>query len=363
MKNVTYLTVLICLIVMVSCGKQKKSVSGNFGSGFPAPVKLKGTRIFKNEIGITSFLKVDSFFVVTSGQKRFIHVYNRQHQLIARFGRIGKGPGEFLRAPRFKDFVSTDSTIYLFHLEYNRLKYLKIDLLASIRANKTVVDTVYKLPQKLMSATSMYYINNSMLAGYYSDTYYKLIDGKRGLFYYNLNTKKLKTFPQYMVNIRNEKKIGPADMMPYVNINARATDISPNRAHLAVVLFSYPRLKIFNVGSTKGTHYLLDSAPVGGLSLDRFEHRDLTIYYRGLVATNKNIYLLYSGAKMKNQSSSPKRIQVVSWQGQPEAQYIIPAKYKLATLSVDEKNNCFYGVSFLNDAIYKFNYSSTKSTK
>jgi hypothetical protein len=236
-----------------------------------------------------------------------------------------------------------------------RVTFSAINLTASIDSNKTVVDTVYKLPQKLKSAQHVYYVHCNLFVGDYSDRFYKLLNGKRGVFYYKPDTKKLKIISEYNL------KINPNKVIPATNINARETTISPNRKRLATVLFYYPVLEVLDEGSLSKKRYLLDPNPPSSVfSLKAFKKRNLNLYYEYVSTTDKYIYLLYSGAKEKNQYSRPMRIQILDWNGHPVAQYLIPTQYKLSSISVNKNKHTIYGVSIMNDAVYKFKYKFPK---
>jgi hypothetical protein len=187
-----------------------------------------------------------------------------------------------------------------------------------------------------------------------TDRFYNQLDQLRGGFYYYPGSDKVETFPLYNLEIESEES---NNVIPAMNLNSRVSAISPDRSKFATVMMHYPGLEIFNVGSKTADRYLLDPKPPSvTFDLVSYNLNEILAYYTFLDATNNYIYLQYSGVNDRS-SVHETRIQVMDWNGNPQAQYVIPAKYSLAMFTVDEKNKRFYGVSHINDAIYQFDYN------
>lgn len=350
MKHYPFLIIL--LLLMSGCGRNNKKFK--LIRAFPQPVKLKGEQVFEDEKGILVISQIDSLIIISTMQDTLIHIYDKKENLIARLGIRGRGPGEFNTPPFIRDAIKVDSTIKIFYHNNQLNTYVSINVTASLDSNKVIIGKIYKLPGQLVGTTRAFYIDSSTIAGMYDDQFYQQLDGRRGGFYYYTKSDTFETFSLYNL------KIKPLEVLPATNVNARTSAISPDHSKLAFVMSNSPKLEIFQVGSTKPHRFLLDSNPPKDIfDLKTFKERENIEYYRYVDVTNNYIYLLYSGFRHNERDEAHQtRIQVLDWEGNPQAQYLIPAKYNLVTFIVDEKNKMFYGVSYINDAIYKFDFGT-----
>lgn len=293
---------------------------------------------------------VDSLMIISTGRDTLFHIYNKSGKQIYSFGKVGKGPKEFMDATLIYDANEKDDTISLFAYDSNLLKYSKINLNKSKETNGIVVDAEYEFPVELRGINDVYYINEDTLAGIYSDNFYKKLDGKWGGFYYYPKSKKFETFT--LLNLTIE----PYELMPSINLNSRLSSLAPNRRKIAVVNVHTPILEIIKIGSKQPKKYYLGFKPsTYTYNLKDFKNDEVTQYYTFVATTNKSIYLLYANHAYSTEKRVAK-IQVIDWEGNPKAEYLIPKEYGLGMFTVDEKDSVIYGLSYSNDSIYKFNF-------
>lgn len=349
-----YSLFILCGLFFMTCATKKSDFNGQLIDEFPEPIMLEGTRVLPDQMGLAYMERIDSLLILSKLQDPLIKIYNNENfNHIADFGRTGRGPNEFATPPMVRDYVKEGDGTSIFAYNQSLHKWLKIDLEASMEANEIILNKAYDFPVELRGAGQIFYVSDTMMMGVYDDHFYKQLDGLRGGFYYYPEAGKVQTFPLFNLDIEPEE---PNNVMPATNINARMSAISPDRSRFVTVMVNYPGLEIFDVGSNSSTRYMLDpDPPPVTLDLKTYEQGEFIQYYNYIKATNDYIYLSKTGILDRNWDSAYEtRIQVIDWEGNPQAQYVIPSKYSLAMFTVDEKNERFYGISHSNDAAYQF---------
>lgn len=358
MRYKKYTLFILCALLFSTCTTKKSDFNGQLIDEFPEPIVLEGSHILQDQMGLAYMEHIDSLLILSKLQDPLINVYrDENYNHIADFGRTGRGPNEFTTPPFVRHYLKEGDETNIFAYNQSLLKWLKIDLEASMEANEIILNKAFDFPAELRGAGQIFYVNDTMIMGVYDDHFYKKLDGLRGGFYYYPETGEVETFPLYNLSIEPNE---PDNVMPATNFNARTSSISPDRSKFATVMVNFPGLEIFGVGSDSPTRYLLDAdPPPATLDLKTYKQGEFIQYYNYIETTNNYIYLLKTGILDKNWDSAYQtRIQVIDWKGNPQAQYIIPDKYSIAMFVVDEKNERFYGISHINDAAYIFDYSS-----
>lgn len=319
----------------------------------PEAIKLNGKQIFKKDYKLASIQHFDSLIVLTTGMNKFYHVFNIEGKPVASFGRKGKGPGEFLRIPILTNIYKHNSKVY--GLVYDELlrKVINIDFRASITENKLVIHNRPPLPPKLRKSEILeyFYVGENKYAGMIEDRFFKQINQKRDGFYYNAPKNKFIILPLFNL------KMKPYDKLSEANLNNRVARLSPDRSKLAFAMMYYPIVEVFDVGSKKPIRFLIDSnPPKGPFNLSDFKKGKLIKYFLGLHVTNNYLYLL-SSVKMGNKyQKKGQLILVMDWKGNLKEKYLIPEKYDLNWINVDERNQRIYGISYDQDKAYEFDY-------
>ena len=102
--------------------------------------------------------------------------------------------------------------------------------------------------------------------------------------------------------------------------------------------------------SLEGIHYKIEG----------FETWEYPKYYLDITATDDYIYLLKNANLGKNDQNIEVNIQVINWKGELQKIYNIAPEYNIEAFTVNEADSIFYGLSYSQDAIYKFDYSNTQ---
>lgn len=346
-----YWIYLVGLLLVGACEKENGNSNEALVDGFTSPVELKGTSVFENEYSLAQIVSLDSLFLISTRRDTIFHIYNRKGKKISSFGRKGRGPNELTRTFAIEDIVR-NSPLEAFIYDEIRKELVKINMTASINSGNLNVEKRIEIPDQLQGAFDFLFVNEQEFIGVYDDHFNKQLDEQRGGFYFYPSTGEFQTFSL------DNLEIEPYENMPATNINARVPAISPDRSKMAIAMMHYPQITIFNVkDSTRKSHLTNSNPPDDKFKLENFKDGDVTEFYSSIYTTNNYIYLLYSGYKVK-ESPHPKKIQVLDWHGNPQAQYLIPAEYNVSSFIVDEKNQQFYTLSYPKDTIFKFDYSA-----
>jgi len=340
---------LLALIV-IGCSSGKEDVKSDLITGFPEPVTIEGERILENEIGLMYIKKMGSLLILSTQSDTLIKVYDENENFVSGFGRIGRGPNEFITPPFITEGIieGDKKAILAYNSQIDRLNV--IDLNETIKSNEIVSLKEVEFPSDLMGISNIYYVNEDTLMGMYSDHFYKRLDGKKGGFYYFPKTNSFETF-----ELRNFT-IEPFNSMDESNLNARFPILSHNRKKFAFLTRFAPVFETLDVGSKSVNTFFIESYPETYVyDLEAYRNFELTNYYDFAHAAEKYIYLLHRGKPFSLEPQESK-IQVLDWDRNPIAQYLIPKEYGLSIFAVDEDKELFYGLSYTNDAIYRFHY-------
>lgn len=313
---------------------------------FPEPITLRGEKVFKNNASLVSLELAGNYMLLSTRQDTIFHVYSRGEKHITSFGHKGKGPGEFQRAPQIEDIWKNRGILKMMVYDDIKKEPVIINLTSSIKKQKVVVDSILDL--SFPSAMDISSIKNQQFIGMYDDRFYKKLDQKRGLFHYNSDTGDFETY-----NLKNIE-VYPVQTMAAMNANNRTMAISPDRTKAVFSMMFYPLVEFFDIKNLNKSEILMSNKiPELPLELADFQDRKWAEFFIHAYALNQNVYLLES-FKNRDVSRDFQKIKVIDWDANPVAQYIIPGEYSLNSIVVDRKQEILYGISYSNDAAYKF---------
>ncbi len=346
------------LLFILSCSQDDDETWQYIGK-FPAPIELEGVRVFESEFGIIHITQADSLIIIATQRDTLFHVYDKKENYLGGFGQIGEGPYELPFYTLIQDVITHNSAIVAFIYNQNRQTLFGVDIPASTQVTEPVVKQEYKLPQELKGAYRFHYLDKESIVGIYDDRFSRLLDHKSGGFYYYVEPDTFETFPLINLEVESNGASPGWIMHAGMNLNIRMMAVSPDRTQIALLINRSPKLEIFRVGSHSPDRYLLHPDPPEDIfNIDLVIENAITIYFEDLYATDDYLYMLYSGRLLSDDESHEKYLQVIDWSGLPHKQFKFPASYDLRSVVVDEENKVIYGMSYSNDAIYKFDYSS-----
>lgn len=346
----SYFFNLVLAFIVIGCSSERKDIKNDLITGFPDPVTIEGERILESEIGLMYIMKMGSLLIISTQADTLIKVYDENENFLSGFGRIGSGPNEFDRPPFISEgIIEGDKKAILAH-NSQRNSLNVIDLNETIESNEILSLEEIKFPSDLMGISNIYYVSKDTLMGMYSDHHHRRLDGKKGGFYYFPKTEKFETFE--LANLT----IDPFSVTDESNLNARFPVLSHDRKKFAFLMRFAPIFETVDVGYGSVSMFFIESYPETTVySREAYRDFELTVYYDFAYSAEKYIYLLYRG-KPFSLEPQESMIQVLDWDRNPIAQYIVPKEYGLNMFVVDEDRETFYGLSHTNDAIYRFYY-------
>ena len=347
-------TLVLTLFLFISCSSSDYNFNPEIVTDFGTPAELQGEQLFDDVMGIASFTLLDSLILFSTMDEDMFQVYDLQGNQIASFGRQGNGPGEYIQPPFFRDTYFTQNSLdYLLFYDFsNNMTGVYLDIKASIEENEVVIEQEVPLPRVFSQPFArLYHIDEETILGVSDDRFFQELDGLEGGWYYSPADTIITTFPMYNLYMN------PFDAEPESNLNNRSISVSPDRQKFATAFFHAPIIEIFDMYSTDVRLQIQVTnetfPPDDPFTPEDYYENTLTQYFRDIFTTNDHIYLLYTGQEM----SDPEKqqfVKIIDWQGQPAQQFSIPPGYEIDVIQVDESNNHLYGMSWSNDAIYRF---------
>jgi len=345
---------VLSLFLAISCTKSDPNFKPIIVTEFGTIVELEGEHLFEDVLGKASFTLIDSLILFSTRDEDMFQVYDLDENHISSFGRQGRGPGEYTRQPYFRDansFIKNGNDHILFYDESNNMTGVELDVTASIQENEVVIAKEFKLPEIFSHPyISLFHINSETYLGMYGDQVFQQIDGREGGWYYSPADTSVTTFSMYNLHME------PFDAIPERNLNIRYLGVSPDRSKFATAFLFAPVIEIFDMYATEPLQIQVTDKPfppTAPFTPDVFNENRLTEYFWFIYTSNEYIYLLYTGKKM-SEPNKEQFVKIIDWEGNPVQQYSIPIEYNIDLFQVDVENNQLYGLSWDNDAIYRF---------
>lgn len=352
----------IILFVVQSCSSPPSSEQTGLFQNFESSYSLHGERILADEMGVVDINKVNGLFVLSTEQDRMLKIYNDQFERLSSFGRSGRGPGEFLRAPIIVDFISTDSNIKMLVYDDTKRKIIELNLVKSIEENDLSLSKEFDFPGGLSSSfiNDLKYVDEQTFVGMYDDRFHEALDQKRGGFIFTSGSEEFDLFS--FKNLNTE----PFDASPEMNLNNRYLALSPDRKKLYSALMFYPLLEIVDMENIDqpSVQIMPENEYSTTLELSQFTERTLIEYFGDVEVTENYVYLYHLGKMFGQEPSGSDQhsIQVITPNGEEVYEFLIDAKLEISRFVVDEENSRFIGLSWNKDAIYQLDFSKSGFT-
>lgn len=346
--------ITLFLFLSISCTQSNHNFNPTIVTEFGIPAELQGVQLFEDVLGKTTFTLIDSLILFSTRDDDMFQVYDLKENHISSFGRQGNGPGEYTRQPFFGDansFIKNGNDHILFYDESNNMTGVELDVTASIKENEVVIAKEFKLPEIFSHpAISLFHIDSETYLGMYGDQFFQQFDGQEGGWYYSPADTSITTLSMYNLHME------PFDAIPESNLNIRYLGVSPDRSKFATAFLFAPVVEIFDMYSTKPLQIQVTDKPfppTAPFTPEDFNERRLTEYFWFIFTSNEHIYLLYTGKEM-SEPNKEQYVKIIDWEGNPVQQYSIPTEYNINLFQVDVENNQLYGLSWNNDAVYRF---------
>lgn len=343
MKKTISLTVLILALVIISCNNEaSKTIIIN---EFPESENLVGKAIEEISVltsGNVNLICVDSFLVVQKSEEPVIQIYsNKTFELLAELGKKGRGPDEFIFPELLNQtsFDSTNSSPVICIYDYNRRRFVKVNILYAVQ---NILDRIYTevpIPKYDQYFTYFFFRDDDLLIA--------TPEAESRFVIYKDSTESFKTVPFLP---EPDFKI-PELALDFVY---RSTSfIDKDRGLMVSAPMLMGEIDFFDLDG----NYLSSSIFFPGEELKK----DLTSfggngsgydpkYHIVQLHANKNFVIAlnfnnYQGAFLDNDSItlSNQSIMVFDWHGNPVKKFVLDKSYFIKSFAVDWEKNRFLG--------------------
>lgn len=283
--------------------------------------------------------------LVERGRSPIFTVYSTPElERIGRFGRYGKGPGEFLKGIRYTyQYQRTENGIAFWVFGLNDRKLKLINLNESLKG-VVKIERELKIPRVMPLEYNLFYINDEMMAGtstyqvksHYNQKRNKPLGGH--FFVMNPITSEVKWFkPDPEIPYSGYKSMG--------SVYSDSPKIKPDGSLIAAPNKFFSKIDIYRTNGDRVITIKLPSPDnelvLPGPSTEHwFEGH---YYYYGCFVTDKYIYAHYVNVKGRDHydSKHKSQIHVFDWSGNPICLY--KTDTAMDYIAVDEANGIIYG--------------------
>jgi len=349
---------LLCLTLLIgigaSCRQSEKSFAEIIVHTFPIEKHLDASNL-DIPISIKRLGIADSLLVITNDEDPYkIHIFNPlNNNLLTSFGRIGKGPNEFILEPLYYNQFQYDKDGLNLWLFDRNSRLLRLFNLNSIRANdeKAIKKSVLLSGGHVYSELSVYYISDSCIVGSSNISY--------GQFFIFNPIKDTIDYFNYFPREKTSKNEVKRETIN--NYFAGTGRLNPSGSKIAVAYLFFNRIDVFDIhekrllsirNPSEGENQISDKHDISSFADNKFG-------YYSLYCSEKYIYALKNDCTRNNFTSGnyTSEIQVFDWSGLPICRYFL--SHPIEFLVVDEKHKILYGGHYYTDGtISKFELGS-----
>lgn len=341
------LLILLLAFILMSC-TQSQEIENRIefeGSAQILSGKTFGEDIYEKVL----VLFIEEHLLVTTNNEPFFHVFS-DDSLVAKFGKKGQGPGEYIFTPRIENFISLNDSIYSIVYNEESKQVNIINYTSSVAKQENSVSECFTLPDELNHGLiDLFFYKENKFVGEFEDRMAKNVDEKTGVFLYDRQAEALK-FGE-LFNYYTE----PFHLMTELNVNTRFTTVSQVNEKMAVATLYYPSLEITDINdlSSRKRYLLEDTPPLDGFTQEAYEMEELNHYVLDITSTENALYLLYVDNDYPAEEKQ-RMVKVIDWGGNPIEQYFLPQDHKVDKITIHSSGKTLVGVSWDQDALYRY---------
>ncbi len=331
----------LCLFFLFSCSEN--SVNIKF-TKFPNEYSLKATDISLDEFykhGRLHFYDTLTIITNTPGDKKQIHIYNKNFKYITSSGAIGRGPGEITNP-----FLATldDENGVIWFLDMGKKKILKFPLDSMLINPRFLPTEAIPIPSEI-----------PIILGYASI-------GENLFSFSNIFSNSV------LIAFQN-KKGDIIDSLEIVKSNQlkNLDNISPKQPLATYMYKKHPNKNLFAIGyrfsdiiaiiNAKGEVIAISQGPDMINQVPDASKRDQLSTYTDIQCDENYIYALYRGDHVFDDNMNlvvPKTIHVFSWDGTPVAKLNI--EHSGVALTIQNNPKSFFTFSMSTGGIVSYNF-------
>ncbi|MFU8813602.1 MAG: hypothetical protein ACNA78_11600 [Balneolaceae bacterium] len=362
-KNSLFFNVhFFLLCTLLACSSSPQTTGDFLVAEGDRIATLQSERILHDEIGLADLKRINDFLILATSQDTLLKIFDQQLNPVGRFGRTGRGPGEFLRPPMIKDYrPGDDGTAVLVYDDIKR-KLIEFHLERSIEQGSLELIREFEFPEAFAGTLllDLFYLSDHTYVATYDDRSAGVLNKKRGglIFEEGVNAPRL-------FDLKN-LSIEPYETFPELNLNNRSVGRSGDRRTLYSAFRYSPFVEVFHLDAPDRPALQLypEEPPPDTYRLDEFNDRALVEHFRDIHVGERYIYLLYTGYPFGDDppDQGDYSIRIITRDGQPVYQFLIDAKEDIRRFIVDEHQKHIIGLSWSMDALYRYDFSDSEFT-
>lgn len=346
MKNANLLVISVLSLFLYGCNNQDGVFVGKNKYG----LKFKQECIQPNENPILELFSgnsiqiIDTLLLVQHQEENptfYWDVYSlNSMKHLKSILRKGRGPNEVLSAHYIGQYEKINDNIWMYFLDINSGKFLKININESIKSGDDIIELVSavdadKSPYFILNNNSFIYCNNNRAEGYMS-----LMQGDNSWKNPSVEKKYIRNitsddFNKLTHSIYYNKKDNKVCIVPFYVNHIQIIDLSGNN-------------NIISSTSNNNNWQTLSKDGISGST---------KIFYSTTRTTDDFIFALYNNKQLSEMGTAPKEreIHVFDWNGKAISKILLDGS--ITSFAVDINNKTLYGLDNLSH-IYKYDISS-----
>lgn len=330
---------IFCFIFLESCSEKDNEPTRLFDDS----KLLQGEVLEKSSSNLNSPLQLtykDSFLIVMdrfslNGGEYLFRLLGEEGKKITTFGRIGKGPDEFL----FPSFLTSadKNKVDVYNAKLFTLNILDYDSILAGGKNLTI-DSYSKLNT---GYSKLVRVKDNLLfgSGFFKKGRYLLSDTLGNTI------KEIGAYPFESEFDVSKRVLGMAfqtnlQKHPQKPLIVSATSKSPN---LEILNLDDSNYKIVNKINSIPTKFENKSSET---RLDVSIYKNNTFGYQDVTVNKNYIYVLYSGKRMDQRYRYSDKILVFDWKGNPVKYFKLDKE--LRYISIDDRNENLFGLGTIS---------------
>lgn len=347
MKN-TSVFVIILFLVLTGCFSESE-LDGDKLLVFPeADRQISGTQVLDRLVLIGDFgICSDSeMMIVLSDAEPVIRVFDRNYDEVASFGRKGRGPGEFALVPYIQE-VHENPCEFSYFDSITRSLY-SVNIAESVDRGETIRNVIFSQSSTPGSAWNTYEIDEGVYFGMYDDTFIREFDGGRGIYLLSNESGETSSYSLYNLAFQEGVTNLPDPNAP-VNINARAWDFSREYSLAVTALVYAPVIEIIRITefhTIEVTTLIYEEIP-RSFTFSDYEQGQTDVF-ASLISASKNNFIVL----LENEDSQ--KLVFIDYDLNVKQILETDINYGLSRIRYDEQYNRIYGLSYEEDAIFRF---------
>lgn len=349
MNKLIYILFSIVFFLFVSCNQvNDKKIEVKY---FPESIDLAGKVIVNIQPQQVEKLKiVDSVLIIVNRKgNHFFEYYNSNNfELLGKYGKSGRGPGEFISPIPTGEFYYNSEDGPVIHVyDWIRRRISYINIRESIH-NKSYICKYKELPNNLRNIFGIIFDNDSIFI---------LIpdcDGKSRFVIYNRKSNSIKYIPFIPKLIKG----GIHENNQYYVYATYGNCVSLKRQYFIAAPAGNGQMDFFDFsGNYLKTVHLQDNKYLKAAKYGKDVQlvKGFNIFYSDIQIVNDEIYALYTIIEIPDLNAIGKsKIYVFDLEGHPKREYVLDKE--IVCFAIDPINNRFIGYSENENQLVMFKY-------